>query len=130
MAHTKTNLKNDVDDIAPQFGLEGSIEARFGRTPLGCEKLGVTYMSFAPGFRPPFAHKHREQEEVYVVVSGGGRAKVEDEIVDLEQWDALKVPGPAVRSFEAGPEGLEMIIVGAPVFAESDGEMINDWWTD
>jgi uncharacterized cupin superfamily protein len=131
MSHyTIKNFKADVEDQAPRFGLGENIEARFGREPLGCQKLGVSYMRLAPGFRLPFGHKHAEQEEVYVVLSGSGRARIEDEVVELAVWDAVRVGPETMRGFEAGPDGLELLIVGAPRVAQPDSELVQGWWTD
>ena len=128
--YTKVNLKEDVEDQAPNFGLEGKIEARMARVPLEMEHSGVTYQRLAPNYRLPFAHRHKNQEEVYVLVSGSARAKLEDEIVDLKPWDALRVHKDTVRSFEAGPEGAEMLAIGAPNTGPGDADVIQDWWMD
>jgi mannose-6-phosphate isomerase-like protein (cupin superfamily) len=128
--YTKVNLKEDVEDQAPNFGLSPHIEARMARVPLEMEHSGVSYQRLAPNYRLPFAHKHKNQEEVYVLVSGSARAKLEDEIVDLKQWDALRVHKDTVRSFEAGPDGAEMIAIGAPNTGPGDAETIQDWWMD
>jgi len=128
--YTHLNLKQDVDDQAPNFGLAPNIEARMARVPLDLEGFGVTYQRLAPNFRVPFGHRHKQQEEVYVVVSGGGRVKLEDEVVELKQWDALRVPNDTMRGFEAGPEGIELIAIGAPNTGPGDADMAHDWWTD
>jgi mannose-6-phosphate isomerase-like protein (cupin superfamily) len=129
-AYTHLNLKNDVEDQAPKFGMSPDMEARMARVPLELEEFGVSYQRLAPNYRPPFGHKHKNQEEVYVVVGGGGRAKLEDEIVELKPWDALRVPKDTMRGFEAGPEGMEVIAIGAPNTGPGDADMANDWWTD
>ena len=128
--YTKLNLKEDVEDQAPRFGLEGKIEARMARVALELENAGVSYQRLAPNYRLPFAHKHKNQEEIYVLVSGSARAKLEDDIVDLKPWDALRVHKDTVRSFEAGPEGAEMIAIGAPNTGPGDADMIQGWWMD
>ena len=128
--YTKLNLKEDVDDQGPNFGFEGKIEARMARVPLELEHSGVSYQRLAPNFRVPFAHTHKTQEEVYVLISGSARAKLDDEIVDLKPFDALRVHKDTVRGFEAGPEGAEMIAIGAPHTGPGDADVINDWWTD
>jgi mannose-6-phosphate isomerase-like protein (cupin superfamily) len=122
---TIKNLK-DVDDSAPIDEIEG----RFGRRHLESEHLGVSYFRYAPGFRSPVGHHHKTQEEAYVVVSGSGRVRLDDEILDLRQWDALRVAPAVVRGFEAGPDGLELIAIGADRPEEGDGVMVRDWWTD
>jgi len=128
-AYTKLNLA-DIEDQAPKFGLSPSIEFRLGREPLGLERSGVSYLRLAPGFRLPFGHSHREQEEVYVLVEGSARAKVGDDVVDLRQWDLLRVPKETVRSFEAGPEGAVFIAIGAPATPPGDAELVPGWWSD
>ena len=128
--YTKANLKEDVEDQAPNFGLEGKIEARMARVALEMEHSGVSYQRLAPNYRLPFAHKHKNQEEVYVLVSGSARAKLEDEIVDLKPWDALRVHKDTVRGFEAGADGAEMLAIGAPNTGPGDADMIQDWWMD
>ena len=128
--YTIKNLRDDVDDSAPQFGLAPDLEARFARDPLDCEKLGLSYQRLAPNTRGAFGHRHNEQEEVYVVVDGGGRIKLEDEIRDLRQWDAVRVAPSVTRAFEAGEDGLTLIAFGAPKTAGQDAELIQGWWSD
>jgi mannose-6-phosphate isomerase-like protein (cupin superfamily) len=130
--YTKINLKEDVDDSAADFGLAPNIEARFAGETLGLEKSGMSYQRLAPGFRVPFGHRQKEQEEFYVLVSGSGRAKLDDEIVEVKQWDAIRVPPEVMRCFEAGPDGAEVLAVGAPNTGgpRTDGEMTPGWWAD
>jgi mannose-6-phosphate isomerase-like protein (cupin superfamily) len=128
--YTHINLKEDVDDQAPNFGLGGKIEARMARVPLELEQSGVSYQRLAPNFRVPFAHRHKNQEEVYVLISGSARAKLGDEIVELRPFDALRVHKDTIRGFEAGPEGAELIAIGAPNTGPGDAELEHDWWGD
>ena len=118
------NLK-EIEDATGDF--EG-VEGRIGRTHLDSEHLGVSYFRYAPGFRAPIGHKHGEQEEAYVVVSGSGRIRMDDEIVDLRLWDAVRVAPAVVRGFEAGADGLELVVVGSDRPEDGDGEMVPDWW--
>jgi mannose-6-phosphate isomerase-like protein (cupin superfamily) len=124
---TIKNLK-DVEDSAQDRGPD--IEARFGRKHLQSEHLGVSYFRYGPGYKAPIGHRHREQEEAYVVVSGSGRIRLDDEIINLRQWDVVRVAPQVVRAFEGGPDGLELIAVGADRPEGGDGEMIRDFWTD
>ena len=128
--YTKVNLKDDVDDQAPNFGLEGKIEARMARVPLELEHQGVSYQRIAPNYRVPFAHRHKNQEEVYILISGSVRMKLEDEILELRPFDAIRVHKDTTRGFEAGPEGAELIAIGAPNTGPGDAEVKNDWWDD
>jgi mannose-6-phosphate isomerase-like protein (cupin superfamily) len=128
--YTKVNLKEDVEDQAPNFGLAPDLEARMARVPLELEHSGISYQRLAPNFRVPFGHKHKTQEEVYVVVSGSVRVKLEDEIVELKQWDAVRVPKETTRGFEAGPDGVEIVAIGAPNTGPGDAEVEQNWWGD
>ncbi|HKG44654.1 MAG TPA: cupin domain-containing protein [Gaiellaceae bacterium] len=128
--YTKLNLRADVEDQAPSFGLGGKIEARMARVPLELEHSGVSYQRIAPGFRLPFAHSHKTQEEVYVVVSGSLRAKVGEDVLELGPFDALRVDKDAVRGFEGGPDGAELIAIGAPNTGPGDAELEHEWWSD
>jgi uncharacterized cupin superfamily protein len=124
--YTQLNLKHDVENVSERYGLAPDMEARFARNPLGLRGGGFSYQKLAPGFRSPTAHRHREQEEVYVVVGGSGRVKVEDELRDLRQWDAIRFAPDVARGFEAGPDGLELLAIG---FGEGgDTEMLEGFW--
>jgi len=126
--YTKVNIKEEVEDQAPNFGLSPDLESRMARVRLELEGFGVSYQRIAPNFRVPFAHRHKQQEEVYVIVGGGGRAKLGDDLVELKEWDALRVPNDTVRGFEAGPEGMELIAIGAPNTGPGDAELDYDFW--
>ena len=128
--YTKLNLKDDVDDQGPNFGYEGKIEARMARVPLELEHSGVSYLRLAPGFRIPWGHTHKTQEEVYVLVGGRLRAKLDAEIVELRPFDAVRVHKNTMRGFEAGSEGAEMIAIGAPHTGPGDAETVDGWWDD
>ena len=128
MSYTKKNLR-EVENQAPKFGMPAELEARFARTALGGETLGLSHMKLAPNFRIPFGHKHVGQEEVYVVVRGSARVKVEDAIVDLVQWDAIRFDKDTMRAVEAGPDGVEYLAFGAGE-DPSDAEMAPGWWSD
>lgn len=128
--YTKLNFKQDVEDMAPKFQLSPGLESRFARVPLELQNSGVSYYRIGPDFRTPFGHRHGEQEEVYIVVSGSARLKLDDELLELGQWDAVRIPGPAMRCLEGGPEGAEVIAFGAPNTGNKDAEMVQDWWSD
>jgi quercetin dioxygenase-like cupin family protein len=120
----------DVEDQGPNFGLEGKMEARFLRVDLGCQECGVTYLRLAPGFRIPFGHKHKVQEEVYVLVSGSARIKVEHDVHELEPWSAVRMSKDVTRGLEAGPDGAEFVLVGAPHTGPGDAIVEQGWWED
>jgi mannose-6-phosphate isomerase-like protein (cupin superfamily) len=128
-AYTVQNLR-EVEDQAPKFELTPNLEFRSARVPLELEHSGISYQRLAPNFRLPFGHTHKTQEEIYVIVSGSARIKVEDEVVDLKQWDAIRVHKDTRRALEGGPEGAEIIAVGAPSTGPGDADMEHGWWSD
>jgi mannose-6-phosphate isomerase-like protein (cupin superfamily) len=117
----------NFDEIEPSADLDG-FEGRLARKHLHSRDLGVSRFSYAPNRRSPQAHKHREQEEVYFVASGSGRALLGEELVDLRQGDVLRVGPEVVRAFEAGSEGLELIVIGGPEPEGGDGEPVEVGW--
>jgi mannose-6-phosphate isomerase-like protein (cupin superfamily) len=125
-----TNLKSDVQDLAPQFELAPNLEARFARSDLEADNFAVSYLRVAPNFRMPFGHTHREQEELYVVVGGSGRLKLDDEVLEVGEWDAIRIPSETMRAFEGGPDGAELLLFGAPRGDANDAEMEPGWWDD
>jgi quercetin dioxygenase-like cupin family protein len=118
------DVEDSVGDRAP------GIEGRFGRKHLDSRDLGVSLFRYAPNLRSPMAHSHREQEEAYVVASGSGRILLDDQVQELRQWDVVRVAPEVVRSFEAGPDGLDIIAVGGPKPADGDGVMGTAAWPD
>jgi mannose-6-phosphate isomerase-like protein (cupin superfamily) len=130
---TLTNIKADLDDIGFRFDGAPDLEFRAATKPFALEQSALSYQRIPPGYRFPYGHTHETQEEVYVVVSGSGRMKLDDEIVELGAWDAVRVPPGTWRGYEAGPEGLELLVVGAPNLGDgprTDVDGQHDWWAD
>jgi uncharacterized cupin superfamily protein len=125
VGYSKKNLR-DVQDMAVQHGLSETQEARFARADLGAAQTGMNYLIVKPGQREAFAHRHRTAEEIYVVLAGSGVVKLDDELVQLAPLDAVRVSPGVARAFEAGPQGLEVLVFGPHV--EADGEIVQDFW--
>src|SRR5262249_53157135 len=104
--------------------------SRFARKPLELEHSGLSHFKIAPGYRVPFGHRHSEQEEIYVVVHGNARIKLEDDILELGAWDAVRIGPGLARGMEGGPDGAEMLAFGAPNTENKDAEMLQGWWSD
>ena len=133
MPFTHTNIKDDLEDIGAAFDGPPDLEFRAATKALQLEQSAVSYQQIPPGYRFPYGHSHQKQEEVYVVVGGSGRMKLDDEIVELRAWDAVRVPPGVWRGYEAGPEGLELLVIGAPNLGDTprdDVEGRRDWWAD
>ncbi len=131
MPFTHRNIKADLEDIGFKFDGAPDLEFRTATAALALEQSALSYQRVPPGYRFPYGHTHKTQEEVYVVVRGSGRMKVDEEIVELAEWDAVRVPPGSWRGYEAGPEGLEILVVGAPNLGEGTREDVEgrrDWW--
>jgi mannose-6-phosphate isomerase-like protein (cupin superfamily) len=122
--------KGNFEDFKDRSPADVPMRWLFSRDQVKSTQVGVSRFSYEPGARMPFGHRHKQQEEVYVVVSGSGRAKLEDEIVELGPWDVLRVAPHVIRSFEAGADGMELICVGGPRPAGGDNEGFKDFWVD
>ena len=128
MSYTIKNLR-EVEDMAPRFGFQEVQEARFAHADLEASATGLAFHRVKPGCRQAFAHRHKQAEEVYVVLSGRGRIKLDDEIRDVQPMDAIRVSPEVARAFEAGSDGLELLAFGA--HHENDGEIVSgDFWAD
>lgn len=127
MSYTIKNLR-DTPDSAPKFGFQELGEAHFAREDLDAEGTGVAYHVLKPGKRQAFGHKHDQAEEVVVVLSGGGRVRLDDEIKEIGELDAVRIAPSVARAFEAGSDGMAIIVFG-PHFA-NDGELLQDFWKD
>ncbi len=125
MDWTKTSF-DALADTSPE-GLP--MQWRFARAALNSPELGVSRFTYEPGARMPWGHRHEVQEEVYVVAGGSGRARLDEEIVELDTWDVLRVAPTVMRSFEAGPDGMDVICIGGHKPARGDTERDEDFWS-
>jgi mannose-6-phosphate isomerase-like protein (cupin superfamily) len=130
---TRKNLRADLEDLGHNFDGSPDLEFRAAGKALELEQSGLSYQRIPPDYRFPYGHTHKMQEEVFVVVRGSGRMKLDDEIIEVQEWDVVRVPPGTWRGYEAGPEGLELIVYGAPHLGDvprDDVEGARDWWAD
>ena len=106
------------------------LAAHFVRDDLEATQFGLSLQRLKPNQRMPFGHNHKEQEEVYVIVGGSGRLKLDDEVIEVARWDAVRIAPEVMRAAEAGAEGLELIAFGAPATGLQDAQQEMGWWTD
>jgi mannose-6-phosphate isomerase-like protein (cupin superfamily) len=118
----------DVHDSAPDFGFGEIAEARFATGDSGAEQIGLAFHRLKPDTHNAFGHHHDEAEEVYVVIAGSGRMKLDDEIIEIGRLDMIRVAPEVWRGFSPGPEGLEVLAFGAR--HEGDGEIDTQWWVE
>jgi mannose-6-phosphate isomerase-like protein (cupin superfamily) len=128
--YTKRNLRADVDDQAEAFGFAPNLEFRVARDALETTESALSFMRLAPGFRVPFGHHHELQEEIYVLLRGSAKLKLDDDILDLEPLDAVRIATGVVRDVEGGPDGADLLLFGAPRVPPGDAVTEQDWWTD
>jgi quercetin dioxygenase-like cupin family protein len=114
---TLRNLKEDLEDVGSKFDGAPDLEFRLATEALELEQSGLSYQRVPPGYRFPYGHTHKKQEEVYVVVRGSGRMKLDDEIVELKEWDAVRVPPGTWRGYVAGPGGSRSSSSARPISA-------------
>lgn len=127
MSYSIRNLR-EVEDAAAKHGFSHIMEARFARSELEAQATGVAYQRIHAGQRQAFGHRHADAEEIYVILSGSGRMKLDDEVAEVGPYDAVRVAPQVARGFEAGPDGLELLVFG-PHHA-GDSEVIPDFWGD
>jgi mannose-6-phosphate isomerase-like protein (cupin superfamily) len=118
----------EVKDSAAEFGVGDDMEVRFAKDDLDAERTGVSHHRIKPSKRQPFGHQHEQAEEIYVVLGGSGRLKLDDEVIEVEPLDAVRVAPGVIRAFEAGPGGIEVLVCGAR--HDGDGEIVPGWWSD
>ena len=125
--YTILNL-DDVEDFAAKYGFGEAGEVRFPREALAAERTGFSHMRLQAGRRSPVPHRHTAAEEICIVLAGSGTAKLDDELRELQTHDMLRISPPVARQFEAGPEGMELLVFGTR--HEGDGERLTDFWSE
>jgi mannose-6-phosphate isomerase-like protein (cupin superfamily) len=124
-AYTRINIE-DVEDAAVANGFGHRWEARVAHSPLEATQAGLTHFRLRAGKRSPFSHRHQQAEEIYVILQGSGKIKLDDEVLDVHTRDAIRIAPDVARAFEAGPDGLEFLAIGP--HHPGDGEQVDDPW--
>jgi mannose-6-phosphate isomerase-like protein (cupin superfamily) len=127
--YTTVNLR-EVENQGVRLGREEhEFQLRMGRVALNCENCGISYVRLGPGWRAEDGHQHKRQEEIYILVNGSARMKIDDDVVEMQPFTAIRVAPDGIRAYEGGPEGAELIAVGAPNTGPGDGETHAGWWS-
>jgi mannose-6-phosphate isomerase-like protein (cupin superfamily) len=128
--YTKLSLRDDIENSAEKFGMGDVLEAHFARDDLEATQFGLSLQRIKPNQRVPFGHHHEQQEEVYVIVGGSGRLKLDDDIVEVGRWDAIRIAPEVTRGVEAGQDGLDIVAFGAPNTGLHDAKQQMGWWAE
>jgi quercetin dioxygenase-like cupin family protein len=129
-AYTVQNLK-EIENQGVRFGMdEGDLQLRMAKDPLEAEHCGVSLVRLGPGWRTPWGHTHKTQEEVYILLTGSARMKIEDDVIELQPLTAVRISKEAMRAMEGGPDGAELLVVGAPRTGSGDAQIEQGWWSD
>jgi uncharacterized cupin superfamily protein len=81
---------------------------------LGAKQLGARLWRLRPG-QASTRHRHRSQEELYLLLEGAGRLRVEGQLLTLEPLSAVAVePGTVRQLFNDTNQDQLWLVVGAP----------------
>jgi uncharacterized cupin superfamily protein len=99
---------------------------------LGAEQVAITLRRMPPdtGGRGSYGHRHKQQEEIILVVDGSLQVKVDDEEFELDTGTAIRLAPEAVRSVHNdGPGETTIVLVSVKVDDPiADTEQIADFW--
>jgi mannose-6-phosphate isomerase-like protein (cupin superfamily) len=103
----------DIDELEGE-GPGGMV--RKARRALGARAFGFNYFTFGPNVDGrEHDHAAAPQEEVYFVVRGSGRMRIDDDEIDLKPGRFVRVDAESRRLPISGPDGLELVTFGAPI---------------
>jgi mannose-6-phosphate isomerase-like protein (cupin superfamily) len=131
MADYTIKRLDEVEDVLGDY----PGEMRMMTTALENEQVAFTYrrMPQHTGGKGSYGHRHKQQEEVYFVVSGKLQFKLDDEVVELERGTAIRVAPATWRSvWNDEPEDAELVIVSkvVPGGSRDDAEYIENFWPE
>jgi uncharacterized cupin superfamily protein len=115
-----------------RFGLpESEFELRILRGVLGCEHVGVSYLRFGPGWRLTVGHRHPGGgEEVYVLVEGSARIKIEEQILHMHAPSAVRVRGDQFRAIRADSDMTAVLVAAGTIDDPSATEFAPNFWRE
>ena len=101
---------------------------------LGSEQVAITWRRMPPGTggKGSYGHRHRTQEEVYLVLAGEVQAKIGDDVLTLGAGEALRVAPAAFRSIHNdGPGDAELVICSVKTEdPEGETETTPEFWPE
>jgi mannose-6-phosphate isomerase-like protein (cupin superfamily) len=122
----------EVGDVPDAFEGKYPGEMRFLTGPLDAEQVALTHRRMPPqsGGKGSYGHRHKTQEELYLVLSGRLQFKLDDEVIELGPLAAVRVAPQTVRSvWNEGPEEAVLLITSTRVEdVRQDVELVEDFW--
>lgn len=101
---------------------------------MGAEQVALTWrrMPAQTGGKGSYGHRHRTQEELYLVVAGTLQFKLEDEVVDVPGGTAVLIPAHVARSvWNEGPDDAVLVIASTRIDdVGADVETVPDFWPE
>jgi quercetin dioxygenase-like cupin family protein len=130
MADYQTVKLEDVDDWLGDY----PGEMRGITYPIGAEQVALTYrrMPQHTGSKGSYGHRHKEQEELVLVLAGKLQFKLGDEIIEVPKGTAVRIPPHTVRGIcNDEPEDAEIVIVSKRIEdPQGDVETVEGFWPE
>lgn len=84
------------------------------RAELGIESFGIQIVDLPANYEnyPEHDHEQDRQEEVYLVMRGGGEIEIEGERFPLDGDHIARVSSGTKRKVWPGPEGIRVVVIG------------------
>jgi len=79
--------------------------------------LSLSYSIIADNSKP---HKHKRLEEVYFIVKGKAKLRVDDKIYPIEAGDVFSIPRNEYHNIQGVKEAIELLVVTSPKFDHKD----------
>ena len=120
-----------LDDVPDVLG-DYPGEMRMATYDVGAEQVALTYrrMPAQTGGKGSYGHRHKTQEELYLVLSGTLQFKLDDEVIDVPARTAVRVAPEVVRSvWNDGREDAELVIASVRITdPEGDVSYVEEFW--
>ena len=122
-----------LDEVTNIFEGNYPGEMRMITYQIDAEQVAITYrrMPQHTGGKGSYGHRHKEQEEIYYVISGQLQFKLEDDVLDLPAGTAVRVAPEVARSvWNDEPEDAELMIVSKKIAdPQGDSVQVPDFWS-
>ncbi len=107
-----TNFKNVEIGNLNEIGTKYENGKAFLHDLLGLTSCEISVSAMPKGIKLPFNHKHKQNEEIYIFLSGEGTMTLDNEVIEVKEGSCVKVEPNAVRTMESKTE-LQYICVQA-----------------